>query len=193
MDGSATGSRPHRFTTADYHRMAEAGIFDEDSRVELIRGQIVDMTPIGAPHFGMVNRLTRLLSVLLAGRGLVSVQNPVRLDDGSEPQPDVAVLKPRADDYGSAVPRPADVLLLIEVADSTLRYDRDVKVPLYAEAGIAEFWLVDIAGRAVEVYRRPKSGRYAEHRRVEPNASLDVAALPGAGLAVSDLFSPDMA
>lgn len=192
MDGSATGIRPHRFTTADYHRMAEAGILDEDSRVELIRGQIVDMAPIGAPHLGMVNRLTRLLPALLAGRGLVSVQNPVRLDDGSEPEPDVAVLKPRADDYGSATPRPEDVLLLVEVADSTLQGDRDAKVPLYAESGIPECWLVDIVGRAVEVYRQPMGGRYAENWRVEPGGTLDIAALPGVGLAASDLFRPTM-
>jgi len=192
MDGSVTGSRPHRFTTADYHRMAEAGILDEDSRVELIRGQIVDMAPIGAPHLGMVNRLTRLLPALLAGRGLVSVQNPVRLDDGSEPEPDVAVLKPRADDYESATPRPEDVLLLVEVADSTLRDDRDVKIPLYAESGIPECWLVDIIGRAVEVYRQPMGGRYAESWRVEPDGTLDIAALSGVSLAASDLFRPAM-
>ena len=192
MDGSATGSRPHHFTTADYHRMAEAGILDEDSRVELIKGQIVDMAPIGAPHLGMVNSLNRLLSALLAGRGLVSVQNPVRLDDGSEPEPDVAVLRPRADDYGSATPRPEDVLLLIEVADSTLHDDRDVKIPLYAESGIPECWLVDIVGRAVEVYRQPTGGRYAESWRIEPDGSLEIAALPGAGLAAADLFRPAM-
>ena len=190
MDGSATGSKPHRFTTGDYHRMAEAGILDEDSRVELIRGQIVDMAPIGAPHLGMVNRLNRLLSALLAGRGLVSVQNPIRLDDGSEPEPDVAVLKPRADDYGKATPRPEDVLLLVEVADTTIRNDRDIKIPLYAESGIVECWLVDIVGRAVEVYRQPMNGRYAEDERVRPDGTLKIAALPGASLAASDLFNP---
>lgn len=190
MDGGTTGSRPHRFTTADYHRMAEVGIFGEDSRVELIRGQIVDMAPIGAPHLGMVNRLNRLLSALLEGRGLVSVQNPVRLDNGSEPEPDVAVLKPRADDYESATPRPEEVLLLIEVADSTLRDDRDVKIPLYAESGIPECWLVDIVGRAVEIYRQPVRGRYAESRRVGPAGTLDIAALPGVSLDASDLFHP---
>jgi Uma2 family endonuclease len=97
---------------------AEAGILDEDSRVELIRGQIVDMAPIGALHLGMVNRLTRLLPAILAGRGVLSIQNPVRLDDGSEPEPDVAVLRPRPDDYATATPRAADVLLVIEVADT---------------------------------------------------------------------------
>lgn len=190
MDGSAPSNKPHRFTVFDYHRMADAGILGEDSRVELIRGQIIDMAPIGAPHFGMVNRLTRLLPASVAGHGVLSVQNPVRLDDGSEPEPDVAILKPRADDYETAVPRPADVLLLIEVSDSTLRYDREVKIPLYAESGVSECWLVDLAGRAVEVYRRPVGGRYAEVRRVGPDGILDIEALPGATMAAGDLFRP---
>lgn len=190
MDGSIPGSSPHRFTVSDYHRMADTGILGEDARVELIRGQIIDMAPIGAPHFGMVNRLTRLLPACIAGRGALSVQNPVRLDDGSEPEPDVAVLKPRADDYETATPRPADVLLMIEVSESTLRYDRDVKIPLYAESGISECWLVDIVGRAVEVYRRPVGGRYAEMRRVGSEGTLDIEALPGATLAAGDLFPP---
>ncbi len=190
MDGSALSNRPHHFTVSDYHRMADAGIFDEDSRVELIRGQIIDMAAIGAPHFGMVNRLNRLLSASVAGQSVISVQNPVRLDDGSEPQPDVVTLKPRADDYGTAAPRPADVLLLIEVSDSTLRFDRDVKIPLYAESGVSECWLVDLAGRAVEVYRRPVGGRYADMQRVGPEAALDIEALPGAVLAAGDLIRP---
>lgn len=190
MDGGGIGTRPHRFTVADYHRMAEVGILGEDSRVELIRGQIVDMAPIGAPHLGMVVRLNRLLTIRLAELALVSPQNPVRLDDGSEPEPDLAVLKPRADDYTSATPRPDEVLLLIEVSDSTLKDDRDVKVPLYAESGIPECWLVDIAGRAVEVYRQPQGGRYTEVRRIGANGNLDIEALPGVSLAASALFGP---
>jgi Uma2 family endonuclease len=190
MDGGASNIRPHRFTVADYHRMAEVGILGEDSRVELIRGQIVDMAPIGAPHLGMVNRLTRLLITTLAGRAVVSVQNPVRFDDGSEPEPDLAVLKFRADDYGTAIPGPEEVLLLIEVSDSTLRDERDIKVPLYAESGICECWLVDITGCAVEVYRQPQGGRYGEMHRVGAGGTLDIAAVPGVTLAASDLFSP---
>ena len=190
MDGGAASGRPHRFTVGDYHRMTEAGIFDEDSRVELIRGQIVDRAAIGAPHLGMVNRLTRLLPAMLAGRGILSVQNPVRLDDSSEPEPDVAVLKPRADDYGTATPRAADVLLLIEVADTSLSQDRDVKAPLYAEGGIAEYWIVDLAGPAVEVYRQPRDDRYAQVQRVGPEGTLDIAALPGVTLPAADLLRP---
>ena len=125
MDGGTTGGRPHLFTVADYHRMMEAGLFHEDSRIELIKGQLIDMAVISSPHFGMVNRLTRLLFPLVGTRGLVSVQNPVRLDPRSEPQPDVAILKPRADDHETGAPGPDDVLLLIEVADSSLDFDRD--------------------------------------------------------------------
>jgi Uma2 family endonuclease len=188
MDGVVPVARPHRFTVAEYHRMAEVGILGEDSRVELIRGQIVDKAPIGAPHLGMVNRLTRLLPGVLAGRGILSVQNPVRLDDGSEPEPDVVVLRPRADDYATATPCPPDVLLLMEVADTSLDDDREIKVPLYAENGIAECWIVNLLDRVVEVYREPRNGRYADIRRIGPGEILDIALLPGAALSVVDLF-----
>jgi Uma2 family endonuclease len=188
MDGGATGGRAHRFTVSDYHRMAESGILGEDSRVELIRGQIVDMAPIGAPHLGMVNRLTRLLPTILAGRGVLSVQNPVRLDDGSEPEPDVAVLKPRSDDYETATPRAADVLLVIEVADTSLAEDREVKAPLYAECGIPECWIVNLIDRVVEVYRLSGTGGYAAPRNVRPGDILDIAALPGVALQAAELL-----
>jgi Uma2 family endonuclease len=188
MDSAMTVARPHRFTVAEYHRMAEAGILGEDSRVELIRGQIVDMAPVGAPHLGMVNRLTRLLPSVLSGRGLLSVQNPVRLDDGSEPEPDVVVLRPRTDDYETATPCPSDVLLLIEVADSNLDDDRGIKAPLYAENGVAECWIVNLIDRVVEVYRQPQNGRYADVRRLGPGEVLDIVLLPGVALPVVDLF-----
>jgi Uma2 family endonuclease len=190
MDSGITVARPHRFTVADYHRMAEAGILGEDSRVELIRGQIVDMPPIGAPHLGMVNRLTRLLPGVLAGRGVLSVQNPVRVDDGSEPEPDVAVLRPRTDDYETTTPGPSDVLLLIEVADIGLDDDRTIKAPLYAENGIAETWIVNLIDRVVEVCRQPSNGRYAEIRRLSPGETLDIVLLPGVVLPVVNLFPP---
>jgi Uma2 family endonuclease len=146
------------------------------------------MAPIGAPHFGMVNRLTGLLPAILAGRGILSIQNPVRLDDGSEPEPDVVVLKPRDDYYETAAPRPEDVLLLIEVADTSLRDDRDVKVPLYAESGIQECWLVNLVDRVVEVYRQPENGRYVESRRIGPDGVLDIMMLPGAVLPAIDVL-----
>jgi Uma2 family endonuclease len=188
MDSGMTVQRPHRFTVAEYHRMAEAGILGEDSRVELIRGQVVDMAPIGAPHLGMVNRLTRLLPGVLAGRGIISVQNPVRLDDGSEPEPDVAVLRPRPDDYQTATPCPSDVLLLVEVADTSLDDDRAIKAPLYAENGILEYWIMNLLNRTVEVHRQPRNGRYADVRCAGPGEVLDIVLLPHVALPVADLF-----
>jgi Uma2 family endonuclease len=168
--------------------MAAAGILDEDSRVELIRGQIVDMAPIGAPHLNMVNRLTRLLPAILGDLGVLSVQNPVRLDDGSEPQPDVAVLKPRPEEYETATPRAADVLLVIEVAETSLDDDRAVKAPLYAGSGIPEYWIVNIVDRVVEVYRQPENGRYLQTRRVGADGMLDVLMVQGNALPATDLL-----
>ena len=188
MDGGTTGGRLHLFTVADYHPMTEAGLFHEDSRIELIKGQLIDMSPITSPHFGMVNRLTRLLFPLVGTRGLVSVQNPVRLDPGSEPQPDVATLKPRADDYETGAPGPDDVLLLIEVADTSLDFDRNVKAPLYAQSGIAEYWIVNLPERIVEVHREPAGAQYAQVRRAGPGEALDILMLPGAALPATDLL-----
>lgn len=177
MDGDSRVTRPHRFTVADYYRMAEAGIFNEDSRVELIRGQIVDLPPIGAPHFAAVNRLNRLLVQAVDDRAIVSVQNPVRLDDGSEPEPDIALLRPRADDYATAIAGADDVLLIVEIADSSLRDDRAVKAPLYAEGGIPEYWIVNLVERVVEVHRQPAGGRYVQTRRVRPDEMLPILGL----------------
>ncbi len=188
MDGGTTSSRPHLFTVADYYRMADAGLFHENPRVELIQGQIIDMAAIGSPHFGMVNRLTRLLVPLVGVRGLVSVQNPVRLDPRSEPQPDVAILKPRTDDYETGAPGPDDVLLLIEVADTSLDFDRNVKAPLYAQSGIVEYWIVNLPDRIVEVHREPAGAHYAQVRRVGPGETLDFVMLPGAALPSADLL-----
>jgi Uma2 family endonuclease len=189
MDGDLTGIRPHRFTVDDYYRIIGAGLLPEGSRVELIRGQIVDMHAIGSPHLGMVIRLNRLIVPAVAGRGLVSVQNSVRLDMESEPEPDVVVLVPRDDDYDQPPhPGPSDVLLLIEVADSSLEYDRTTKAALYAQSGIGEYWVVNLTDRVVEVHRRPVAGSYQEKRDAAPGQALDIAALPGVSFLVSDLF-----
>ena len=178
----------HRFTVHDFHRMAEAGILGEDSRVELIRGRIVDMAAIGSAHMVAVNRLTRLLVAAGGDRGVMSVQNPVRPDEGSEPQPDLAVLRPGADDIGAPIPHPADVLLLIEVADSTLREDRGEKAVLYAASGVMEYWVVNLVDRVFEVHRGPGAGGYQDVRRVPPGDTLEVLMLPGVTLAASALL-----
>lgn len=157
--------------------MAAAGLFGEDDRVELVEGEVIDMAPIGSRHAACVDRLTRLLVSRLGERAIVRVQSPVRMGDLSEPQPDVAVLAPRGDFYAAAHPGPADVLVVVEVADSTLGWDRGVKVPLYARAGMAEAWVVDLAAEAVEVSRSPGPDGYAEMRRAGRGEWLDVASV----------------
>ena len=170
--------------------MGEAGILPEDNRLELIAGDIILREPIGAYHAGTVDRLIRLWTSRLGDRAIVRVQNPVQFpQEDSELQPDVVLLRPREDFYTTAHPQAADVLLLIEVADTTLRLDRRVKIPLYARVGIREVWLVDLTTARLEVYREPQGDRYGNVRvlmrgeRVSPEAfpdlSLDLAELVG--------------
>lgn len=175
-------------TVADYHRMGEAGILTEDDRVELIEGELIAMSPVGSDHSGTVNTLTRMLVRAVGDRGVVAVQNPVQLDDRSEPQPDFAILKPRPDDYRQATPRPGDVLLIIEVANSSLAYDRAVKRALYARHGIPEFWIVNLAAAEVEVCRVPGGDQYTELSHVGRGGVLQPALLPGVAIPVSGLL-----
>ncbi len=169
----------HRLTVHDYHRMADAGIFGEDERIELIEGDLIDMAPIGQGHAAVVARLTRALFMACADRVIVWPQNPIRLDQSSEPQPDVVVLRHRADFYADGErPGPADVLLLVEVADSSLRYDRMVKLPLYARAGIAEYWIVDLQRRVVDAYRGLAGDGYREKTEHRAGEELAVVLAP---------------
>jgi Uma2 family endonuclease len=168
--------------------MGEAGILTEDDRVELIEGQLIAMSPIGSDHSGTVNSLTRMLVLAVGDRGVVAVQNPVQLDDLSEPQSDFSVLKPRDDDYRRATPLPHEVLLIIEVAHSSLAYDRAIKRSLYARHGIPEFWIVNIAGGVVEVRRKPVGDDYASAFQVGRDATLEPELLPGVAIPVSALF-----
>jgi Uma2 family endonuclease len=150
----------HCFTVAEYERMGAAGIFSEDERVELIEGEIVEMSPIGKRHAACVARLTQLLGPPSQGRAILWVQNPLRLGDYSEPQPDVALVRTRADFYEQSLPGPSDVLLVVEVADTTLEYDRQIKLPLYARALVAEVWIVNLADERVETHADPSGGAY---------------------------------
>jgi Uma2 family endonuclease len=157
----------HRLDAGAYYRMAETGILAEPHRVELIDGDIIDMAAIGSPHAAITNRLIRAFAErVAAGSTLMSVQSPLRLDAYNEPQPDVMLLRPRADDYRESHPTAADVLLLAEVSETSLAYDRSVKLPLYAKFRVAEVWIVDLVGLAVEVYREPKDGAYASRERL---------------------------
>jgi Uma2 family endonuclease len=175
-------------TVAEYHLMGEAGILTEDDRVELIEGQLIAMSPIGSEHSGTVNALNHALVQAVGDLGVVAVQNPVQLDDLSEPQPDFAILKPRADFYRQATPRPDDVLLIIEVAASSLAYDRNVKRSLYARHGIPEFWIVNLVAGEVEVCREPKGEQYTSVSRFGREAVLEPQLLPGAAIAVAGLL-----
>ncbi len=168
--------------------MGAAGILGEDDRVELLDGEIVEMTPIGPGHAGCVNRLTQLLVAGLGDRAVVAVQNPVRLALRSEPQPDLVVARPRADFYRLAHPTPGDVLLLVEVAETSADFDREVKTPLYAQAGIPELWLVDVPSRQVVVHRAPAGGRYGEVRSVGHGDRLAPQAFPDVALSVADVL-----
>jgi Uma2 family endonuclease len=179
-----------RFTVAEYHRMAEAGILTEDDRVELIAGEIVEMSPIGSRHATVVKRGNRLFSRAVGDRALVSVQDPVDLDPYDEPQPDLALLRPRPDDYAAGHPRPADILLVVEVADTSLAADRRLKLPLYARAGVVEAWLVDLEGDALEVHREPRSTGYALIRRYQRGERAAPQALPEVVVAIDDLLPP---
>lgn len=174
-------------TVGEYHRMIEAGILTENDRIELIEGDLVSMHPIGGPHASTVMKLTRALFRIVGDGALVWSQNPVQLGDRSEPEPDVSLLKPRADDYAE-IPRADDVLLIIEVSDSTLRYDREVKRPLYARNGISETWIVNLIDREVEVARGPTPDGYVSVMKVGPEEVLDIAALPGMLLPIREFI-----
>jgi len=180
--------RRHRLSVEDYHRIGEAGILAPDARVELIDGEIIDMAAIGTRHARCVNYLNMIFVVGAHRQAIVTVQNPVRIGDFTEVQPDLAVVRQRADFYGSRHPRPEDTLLLIEVADTTVRFDATVKLPIYARAGIPELWIVDIPASALRVFRDPRAEGYAEARelrsgtvwpRLLPDIAVDVAALLG--------------
>lgn len=177
-----------QFTVADYARMREAGILSEDDRVELLDGEVRPMSPIGPFHAAIVNILVLLLTRQLDDRAIVSVQNPIQLNDYSEPQPDVAILQPREDFYAAGHPRPDDVLVAIEVADSSLEYDRTEKLPRYAVAGIAEVWIIDVGKQTVEQYTQPRNGRYHHLQLAEHGERISAQAVDQLVLSVDTLF-----
>ena len=181
---------PWRFSVDDYYKMAEAGILTEGERLELLNGEIVEMSPIGSKHAHSVNWLAYLLITLLGGRAWVSVQNPVRLNGHAEPEPDISLLRWRDDDeYQYDHPTPEDVLLLIEVADSSLDTDRNEKLPKYAQAGIPECWIVNIPDGVVEVYTVPIGDEYLTRRVFEAGETVSPSAFPDVSIPV-DRIAP---
>ena len=171
-----------------YHRMAEAGIFDDARRVELIEGEIIEMPPIGPRHLNLVNRLNRALVSAAGERAVVSVQNPVLLPEHSQPEPDLVLFRPEVDARGEAMPVASDILLAIEVADSTSRYDLDVKVPLYAAHGVPEVWIVDVRAQRIDRFVGPGEHGYASSDAPALSSPLSLAAAPDILVALSGLF-----
>jgi Uma2 family endonuclease len=180
--------RRHRLTVDDYYRMAEVGILDAEARVELIDGEIIDMAPPGSPHASAVLYLTHALTRAVDDRALVLVQNPVRLNRYSEPQPDLALLRPRDDFYRTRHPLAEDVLLIVEVAASSLQFDRKRKLPLYAAHGIRETWLVDLHGMRLVSHRSPQDGAYAITDEPDLGTPVEIAALSGVTVNLKPLF-----
>lgn len=176
-----------RFTADEFEHLAVVGILDEDDRLELLDGDIVEMTPISVDHAGCVNALTAIFTHKLGERVVAAVQNPVRLDDFNEPQPDFCLLRPRDDFYRTAHPGGLDVLLLVEVAHTSQRYDRHIKTPLYGRYGVQETWVVDVAHGVVDAYREPSPEGYRQHRRVAPGEQLAPEAFPDLVLDVREI------
>lgn len=186
MVDMGTALRARTWTVDEYHRIAAAGVLGKDDRVELIEGDIVEMTPIGARHAASVNAIVRSLVPQAGSRFVVSVQNPVRLGSRSEPQPDVVVLSWRDDGYADELPTASDVRLVIEVADSSLSTDRDIKLPLYATAGIPETWLINLAGGRFEVHLEPSPTGYSRRRTYHRGESVASTAAPGLVVEVAE-------
>jgi len=177
MSTSVT-ARPHPLTVDDYHRMGDEGILHHDDRIELVEGEIVRMPPIGPAHAGKVSRLSQLFTRLLGDRAIVWAQNPILLPPHNEPQPDIAILLSRPDFYESALPVAGDILLLIEVSDTSLAFDRDKKQPVYARFGIPEFWIVDVNAKRVTIFREPSPTGYRNIEIARADADLVPTMIP---------------
>lgn len=179
-----------RFTIDEYQRMGEAGIFKNDDRVELIDGEIIQVSPIGQRHAGCVDRLNRILVTRLGELAIVRVQGPIDIPPHSEPEPDITVLRPRADFYtsGQYHPGPEETLLVVEVSDTTLAFDRGVKLRLYARSGVPELWIVNLRGEMIEIYRDPAAGEYRDVRRAQRGETVSPQAFPEITIRVDDIL-----
>lgn len=181
-----------RFTLEEYHRLADLGFFNEDDRVELICGEIIQMAAKGTRHTTCCRNLLKELARLVAGQAELQCQDPITLQSNSEPEPDFTIVRQRADNYLSAHPNPADVLLVIEIADSTLKYDQEVKLPVYAEAGISNYWLFNLVDNHVEAYSEPYQELqgnfgYSVKRIILPNQAIALP-FPNLSLNLSKVF-----
>jgi Uma2 family endonuclease len=176
------------FTVDEYYRMADAGIFGEDDRVELIKGEIVTMPPIGSPHAACVMRLNQILQTQVGDRATISIQGPLRLNNRSEPVPDVMLLAPRDDFYASGHPAPSDVHLLIEVSDTSLAYDSGIKLHLYARSLIGEVWIVDLHGQRIRAFREPTASGYRQSDVTLRDSTVSPVIFPDVHILVADVL-----
>ena len=179
---------PYKFDVHQYHEMAKAGILTKDDRVELIRGEIIAMSAIGNEHMATVDSSNMFWAQAVGGRAIVRIQGSVRLDESNEPQPDVTLLRRRDDFYRSRSAGPADILLIVEVSDSSLAYDRRVKLKLYAEFEIPEVWIANIPSRTIEAYTDPSNGEYTTRRTFHPGQTVSPAAFSDVALPVADVI-----
>ncbi len=177
-----------KFTVEEYEKMATEGIIKPDEKVELIRGEIIKMSPMGTRHAAGIARLTQLFSRKFGDLILLGVQNPIRLNNNSQPEPDLSLLIPRSDFYVAAYPCPQDIYLIIEVSDSTLDYDRYTKIPLYAEANIQEVWIVNLKEECLEVYRHPLHGSYQAIQKYYRGESIFIESFPAIKLTLIEIL-----
>jgi Uma2 family endonuclease len=177
-----------KFTVGQYHQMIESGILTDRDRVELLQGEIIEMSPIGRQHAACVDRLTELLIGELRGKAIIRVQNPIQLSNKSEPQPDFSILQRRPDFYAEDHPQPSDIFALIEVSDSTIEFDRTVKIPLYAQNNIVEVWIVDLNAEVVQVYRDPSEVGYQQLQTFRRGQAIAFQAFRDIQLTVDQLL-----
>jgi len=178
----------HRFTIEEYHRLTQTGILHEDDNVELIEGRIVDMTPIGTKHASCVTRLNEIFSERLQRSVIISVQNPIYINEYSEPEPDIAILKRRSDFYSERLPCPDDILLIIEVADTSIEYDKVIKIPLYAKAKVQEVWIINLLDNAIEVYRSPSSEGYRIVTKIDHTLTVSPQSFPDVNITSAQIL-----
>jgi Uma2 family endonuclease len=185
----ALGSERTRISADRYQKMVATGVLTKYDRVELIDGDMINMAPIGPPHSAVVARLTKQFVLSVVDSAIVSPGGSIRLGDYSVPQPDLMLLKPRVDFYAGQIPTPPDVLLLVEVSESSLAFDQSTKRALYARHGVEEYWVVDIPGKRVNVYRKPRGDEYAEAVECTSSDVVSPRALPAVQVTVGTLFA----
>jgi Uma2 family endonuclease len=177
-----------KFTIAQYHRTIETAILTDRDRVELIEGEIIEKSPVGRRHAACVDRLNEIFVLQVASEAIVRIQNPIKLSDNSEPQPDIALVRRQTNFYVTEHPQPKDIFLVVEVSDTTTDYDRQVKIPLYATEQISEAWLIDLNTKAIEVYRQPTPSGYLNVRICDRNDSIVLQAFPDISFSVDSIL-----